>query len=236
MGDRMGKDRAANYARRSPWPMINLIRTKQVRAAQKGIPTGLVYQQNERTLNEIGAPQLERMLRLRDWKGLEGHKVDRKKIEALRIAKNMRDDLEVHEDLSLAKDSTPAVNKIDRRQIDGGDMVNVIKQAMEKRMEKGTLTGAETSAVLMASDFLIEQLQKVIHGDVVPLKLTSPQSDTPTPHGYPKQQWLDDYDTSQSHMEDMETGVLFGGTGFLKDSNEDDYSGSLLGSGFPSKW
>ena len=44
-GDRFGAGAAANYARRSPWPMINLLRTKQVRAAQKGIPTGLVYTQ-----------------------------------------------------------------------------------------------------------------------------------------------------------------------------------------------
>ena len=44
-GDRSGSGLAANYARRSPWPMVNILRTKQVRTAQKGIPTGLVYQQ-----------------------------------------------------------------------------------------------------------------------------------------------------------------------------------------------
>jgi hypothetical protein len=44
-GDRFGAGGAANYARRSPWPMINILRTSQVRAAQKGIPTGLVYTQ-----------------------------------------------------------------------------------------------------------------------------------------------------------------------------------------------
>ena len=44
-GDRSGAGEAANYARRSPWPMVNILRTKQVRMAQKGIPTGLVYQQ-----------------------------------------------------------------------------------------------------------------------------------------------------------------------------------------------
>lgn len=44
-GDRFGAGGAANYARRSPWPMINILRTGQVRAAQKGIPTGLVYTQ-----------------------------------------------------------------------------------------------------------------------------------------------------------------------------------------------
>ena len=47
-GDRGGEGAAANYARRSPWPMINILRTKQVRKAQKGIPTGLVYKQNVR--------------------------------------------------------------------------------------------------------------------------------------------------------------------------------------------
>lgn len=40
-----GGGMAAHYARRSPWPMVNILRTKQVRVAQRGIPTGLVYQQ-----------------------------------------------------------------------------------------------------------------------------------------------------------------------------------------------
>ncbi|KAJ1451580.1 hypothetical protein M885DRAFT_346772 [Pelagophyceae sp. CCMP2097] len=48
--DRSGKDGAANFARRSPWPMINILRTNQVKAAQKGLPTALVYAQNEATL------------------------------------------------------------------------------------------------------------------------------------------------------------------------------------------
>jgi len=61
---------AANYARRSPWGMINLLRTPQVRAAQRVIPTGLVYRQNERTLQEVGSAQLEAMLQKRDWKPL----------------------------------------------------------------------------------------------------------------------------------------------------------------------
>ena len=58
-GERSGMGAAANYARRSPWPMINILRTTQVRTAQRGIPTGLVYQQNERTLSSIGAEKLE---------------------------------------------------------------------------------------------------------------------------------------------------------------------------------
>eukprot|EP00957_Ditylum_brightwellii_P115088 8777334-Ditylum_brightwellii.AAC.1 len=70
-GERSGMGSAANYARRSPWPMINLIRTNQVRAAQKGIPTGLVYTQNEKTLSGIGTKTLEKMLRLRDWEDIK---------------------------------------------------------------------------------------------------------------------------------------------------------------------
>jgi hypothetical protein len=50
---------APNYARRSPWPMVNLLRTPQVRTAQRGVPTGQVYKQNEETLNGIGADALE---------------------------------------------------------------------------------------------------------------------------------------------------------------------------------
>eukprot|EP00607_Mallomonas_marina_P010364 CAMPEP_0182421368 /NCGR_PEP_ID=MMETSP1167-20130531/6732_1 /TAXON_ID=2988 /ORGANISM="Mallomonas Sp, Strain CCMP3275" /LENGTH=528 /DNA_ID=CAMNT_0024598435 /DNA_START=39 /DNA_END=1625 /DNA_ORIENTATION=+ len=71
---RTGIDKgAANFARRSPWPMINILRTPQVRAAQKGIPTGTVYQQNEERLSEIGTETLERMLYTRNWTDLPVH-------------------------------------------------------------------------------------------------------------------------------------------------------------------
>lgn len=39
--------------------MINLLRTPQVRAAQKGIPTGQVYQQNEERLAAVGSECLQ---------------------------------------------------------------------------------------------------------------------------------------------------------------------------------
>ena len=48
---------------------------QQVRLAQKSIPTGLVYQQNEEVLTEVGAGELQKMLEQRDWAGLEGKKV-----------------------------------------------------------------------------------------------------------------------------------------------------------------
>ena len=51
-----------NYARRSPWPMINILRSNQVKAAQKGIPTGLVYQQNDERLSKVGSEVLQVML------------------------------------------------------------------------------------------------------------------------------------------------------------------------------
>ena len=50
---------AANFARRSPWPMINILRTPQVKAAQKGVPTGQVYKQNEERLSAVGTSTLE---------------------------------------------------------------------------------------------------------------------------------------------------------------------------------
>ena len=71
---RSGNDQgAANFARRAPWPMINLLRTKQVRNAQKGVPTGIVYKQNEERLNAVGAAELGRMLYQRNWEGLPVH-------------------------------------------------------------------------------------------------------------------------------------------------------------------
>ena len=64
---------AANFARRSPWPMINILRTQQVKAAQKGIPTGQVYQQNEEKLCKVGTSKLQTMLTTRNWDDLPSY-------------------------------------------------------------------------------------------------------------------------------------------------------------------
>ena len=39
--------------------MINILRTPQVKAAQKGVPTGQVYKQNEERLSAVGTSTLE---------------------------------------------------------------------------------------------------------------------------------------------------------------------------------
>mmetsp|Transcript_4436 Transcript_4436/g.13460 ORF Transcript_4436/g.13460 Transcript_4436/m.13460 type:complete len:420 (+) Transcript_4436:237-1496(+) len=89
---RLGDDSAANYARRSPWPMINILRTQQVRAAQRVIPTGLVYKQNEDVLKDVGSDTLENMLQQRDWEALSDRgPVDRRhKNPARELADKMR--------------------------------------------------------------------------------------------------------------------------------------------------
>ena len=161
---------AANYARRSPWPMINILRTTQVRAAQKGIPTGLVYKQNEKTLAKIGSDRLETMLRLRDWSEIADFKVNRREYDALKIAQDYQATGAIRqEDQSIAHDATPAANRVDRKQVDQGNLVNVVMQAMEKRLGKGEngvtpLTGPETSAASMATDFLLEELDRISAG------------------------------------------------------------------------
>jgi hypothetical protein len=157
---------AANYARRSPWPMINLLRTSQVRTAQKGIPTGLVYKQNEKT--QVGVDKLETMLRLRDWTDTAEYKVNRREIDALKIAQDFQATGTVSaKDTSLRHDATPAANKVDRRQVEEGNLVNVLLQALEKRLDMGacTLTGPETSATALATDVLINELEDLISLD-----------------------------------------------------------------------
>lgn len=168
-GERGGEGAAANYARRSPWPMINILRTSQVRAAQRGIPTGLVYKQNEKTLAGVGVERLETMLRLRDWTDIADVKVNRREMEALRVAQDYQQTGVVRqEDISLVHDATPAANKVDGSQIGHGDLVNVVVQALEKRLGKNgegsvtRLSGPETSATIMASDFLLAELEKTI--------------------------------------------------------------------------
>mmetsp|Transcript_28324 Transcript_28324/g.41844 ORF Transcript_28324/g.41844 Transcript_28324/m.41844 type:complete len:502 (-) Transcript_28324:1303-2808(-) len=168
--DRFGEGAAANYARRSPWPMINILRTNQVRKAQKGIPTGLVYTQNEKTLTKIGVEELENMLRLRSWNKIEHVKVDRKDREALRVAQDFQETGVVKSvDLSFDGDAVPAANKVDSTEVEEGNLINVMRQALGKRLglneEHKVLTrlnGPETSAAIMASDFLLTELDTLI--------------------------------------------------------------------------
>lgn len=149
--------------------MINLLRTTQVRAAQKGIPTGLVYKQNEKTLGNIGVDKLETMLRLRDWSDTAEYKVNREEIDALKIAQDVQATGKVSEEAtSLQYDSIPAANKVDRQQVEQGDLINVLVQALEKRLGKSgeagvfSLTGPETSATAMATDVLIQALFDIV--------------------------------------------------------------------------
>jgi hypothetical protein len=177
-GERSGAGQAANYARRSPWPMINILRTNQVRAAQKGIPTGLVYKQNEKSLNKVGVDKLETMLRLRDWTPVtdsKEYKVNRREYDALKIAQDYQQTGVIDKkDMSLAGDATPAANKVNAEAVEQGNLVKILQQALEKRLGKTAaasaddsgavvkpLTGPETSATAMASDFLIKQLDQM---------------------------------------------------------------------------
>lgn len=215
-GERSGMGSVANYARRSPWPMINILRTSQVRAAQKGIPTGLVYQQNEKTLSRVGAKSLEKMLRLRDWSEIADLKVDRKDMEALRVAQDLQTSgVVAEEDTSIMYDSTPAANRLDRQQIEGGDILNVVLQALEKRLTGGKngsilqLTGAETSAAMMASDFLLENLDSIQKKRNIPVNAMA-------------QQYFDTEDEfiPDKVTEEHEGDVLFGGAGIKMESDE----------------
>lgn len=222
-GERSGMGSAANYARRSPWPMINILRTTQVRAAQKGIPTGLVYQQNEKTLTKIGTKSLETMLRLRDWSEIADLKVDRKDMEALRVAQDLQSTgVVADEDTSVMFDSTPAANKVDRKQIEGGDIANVIIQALEKRLtggpngEPAQLSGAETSAAMMASDFLLEQLDQ--------LETAPAEKKKEIPQNAMAKMYFDTDDgfSPEKVTEEDEMDVLFGGGGIPMSSDDDE--------------
>merc|ERR550539_471205 len=95
-------------------------------------------------------------------------KVDRRDMEALRVAQDyQKSGIVKEEDMSFEFDATPAANKVDKKQIEGGNMVNVIIQALEKRLMGGEdggcvqLSGTETSAVMMASDFLLSEMDKL---------------------------------------------------------------------------
>lgn len=74
------------------------------------------------------------------------------------------------EDASFANDATPAANKVDGNQIEKSDLVNVLQEALKKRLGKGhgsmkRLTGPETSAAIMASDFLLKELKIIVDSE-----------------------------------------------------------------------
>jgi len=221
-GDRTGMDAAANYARRSPWPMINILRTNQVRAAQRGIPTGLVYKQNEKTLNSVGGEKLEKMLRSRNWAEIEGMKVDRQDREVLRVAQDLqKTGIVTDRDTSFANDSTVAANKVDSKEIEGGNMVNVLMQALGKRLTGseggGTeqLSGAETSVAMMANDFILDYFKELQKNPQLALEDNKKQSLA--------KDFFDD--VSQTNKVDDEINVLFGGGGIQMETHEDYNAG-----------
>ena len=156
------------------------------------------------------------MLRLRDWSPVAGMKVDRKDMEALRVAQDLQVEGAVRdEDKSFMFDSTPAANKVDRSQIDDGNMVNVITQALELRLEKqGVLNGAQTSAAMMASDFLMEELnriQKEYPGDAKAKEIL--RGGYAAAYGF-------DFDDEEGD-EESEDAALWGGGGVPLTSDED---------------
>jgi hypothetical protein len=227
-GERSGTGAAANYARRSPWPMINVLRTKQVRAAQRGIPTGLVYQQNEKTLTDIGANKLEVMLRLRDWSDISDIQVNRRDMEALRVAQDYQHTGTISaQDMSFEYDSTPAANKVNPSQIEGGSLVNVLRDALEKRLglNDGSttitpLSGPETSATVMASDFLLQELNRIAEST------TSNEPTTTRIVSEAERMILQDMEPPNVD-EREELKVLFGGGGIPmgRDDDDDNFTG-----------
>lgn len=202
--------------------MINILRTAQVRTAQKGIPTGLVYKQNEKTLNKVGTKTLEKMLRLRDWGEIADVKVDRKDMEALRVAQDLQTSGTVAaKDMSFNYDNTPAANKIDRKQVEGGNIINVVLQAIEKRLygadgEPQLLTGAETSAAMMASDFLLEHLDYIEKSPVQKKQKVNAMAEAYF--------HLDDEFDQSSVTNEDESEVLFGAKGITSSIDDDRYS------------
>jgi hypothetical protein len=167
---------------------------------------------------------LEKMLRLRDWSEVAGMKVDRKDMEALRVAQDLQVEGAVRdEDTSFMFDSTPAANKVDRSQIDGGNMVNVITQALEIRLGKtleggDVLNGAQTSAAMMASDFLIEELARIQDQYPGDAKAAA----TPSRGGYAAAYNFDAFDDEdESEQEDAQMTAMWGGGGIPMTDDED---------------
>ena len=57
---------------------------RQVRAAQKGVPTGSVYTTNEGNLATIGSAELQDMLERREWAGIYEGKFTKHNVDVIR--------------------------------------------------------------------------------------------------------------------------------------------------------
>ena len=153
-------------------------------------------------------------------------KVDRKDMEALRVANDLQVEGAVKdEDTSFAFDSTPAANKVDKDEIEGGNMVNVIQQALEIRLssDDSLLDGAQTSAALMASDFLLEELdrQVIAHANGVPITTGKNRGSG----GYAAAYGFDvnEYDDENvEELEDAEMSAMWGGGGIPLTSDDEE--------------
>lgn len=147
-------------------------------------------------------------------------KVNRKDMEALRVAQDLQVEGAVRdEDKSFMFDSTPAANKVDRSQIDGGNMVNVITQALDLRLneEGNPLNGAQTSAALMASDFLLEELNRIQEqypGDKRAAE--APRGGYASAYGFDAFE-----DEDESEMEQAQIAAMWGGGGVPMTNDED---------------
>ena len=127
----------------------------------------LVANTARRLSQGIGADDLEAMLRARDWKGLEGRKVDRSEYDALNLAKGLQaavtqgatiDDALATEKPDYAseiKDSDRDADKNASEELEGSDLVNVLLQAVEKRESGEKLKSAEAAVVAMAVGFIV---------------------------------------------------------------------------------
>ncbi len=149
---------AANFARRGPWPMVNILRTPQVRAAQKGIPTGQVYIQNEQRLNEVGAGRLEEMLFNRDWEGLpsHAHKAKKTREKAERIMRKVRSGKVKLEDID-----ENSFNDVDDEDDDEGDIgapeVEIDTTGMSEEDAEDAQRRVEIDKILAMAEMMEQQ-------------------------------------------------------------------------------
>jgi hypothetical protein len=126
-------------------------------------------------------------------------------------------------DLSFEGDSTPAANKVDSKQIEQGNLMNVIKQALEKRLGIGdggavkALSGPETSATIMASDFLLSELNSIV------------EQQRSKPKSAAHQYLMDDVmgNAYLQQQQDDESDILWGGGGIKMGGADDENSSGV---------
>ena len=98
IGDTSTIVQPSSFARRSPYPIVNILRSQMVQEAQKYVKEGQIFKQNVDKLQLIGTVKLQNMLDTRNWNDLLHNNNNNDDLNSKDINNNQFDNYEVDYD------------------------------------------------------------------------------------------------------------------------------------------